>query len=211
MARLPSGPRLAAAALLLGIAGVLAAPVALSAPAPQAHGETSHAGSGDHAEEHHGTPWLAVFTNFAIFAGVLIYFFRSPARAFFSERKAGIAHSLAAAEKARADAEAKLTEARALLDEVGQQADEILARATEQAEAERAAVLAAARDEADRIGQQAEARIAELESSATRRLRTIAADLAVDLARGLVEEKIAPADRARLLERNLDSLRETAS
>ena len=199
------------AAGALGVA-LLALP-ALAAPDEPQHGAASgeaaaEAGHGEapHAAEAHGPSWAALLINFVIFVGVLAYFVGRPARTFFRDRSASIADSLAAAERAREQAQAKLAEAEARLPEIERQAKSILDGAARQAEAERQRLVAAATDDAQRILAQAEARVGELESAARRRLRVLAADLAVEAATDLVERHVKPEDRSRALDRNLKAL-----
>lgn len=193
--------------------GLLAAAPALGAQpdgTAEAHSGIVEHGAGhggeDGGEEHHGQPWAAIFFNFTVFVGILVFFLHRPIRAFFSERRASIEHALAAAEKARAEAQAKLAEAEKRLTEVEADAEKILADARRTAEAERQNILDNAGDEAERVLKQAEARVSDMEGAARRRLRVLAADLAVELARERVASEIKPEDRQRIFERNLAAL-----
>jgi F-type H+-transporting ATPase subunit b len=114
--------------------------------------------------------------------------------------------SLTAAERARAQAEAKLAEVEARLAQVEDDAKGILEDASRRAQAEHDRILGVAAADARRLLEQAEARVGELESSARRRLRGLAADLAIEAARELIGSSIQNEDRLRSLERNLKAL-----
>jgi F-type H+-transporting ATPase subunit b len=186
---------------------------ALAAPQGDAHGEAAHA-EASHAEGHeaegHGPPLLAKLFNTVLFFGLLGWFAGPWLVAWFRTRKGTIENELSAAQRAREEAEARLAEMDARLTEVEAEVQEILGTAGRQAEAERERILAAARVEAERVVAQAEVRVAELESQAARRLRESAADLAVGLARELVTKQLDDADRARLQDQYLESLKKVA-
>lgn len=168
----------------------------------EAHGAAAH-------DEHHGTNWPAVLVNFAIFAGGLYYVLNKPVRAFFRERRAAIATSFTAAQTARHESEARLAELEVRLSGLDGQIEEILAKARDQAAAERELVLEQARTDAARILSQAETQVSELEAQSVRRLKLAAADLAVEVAREIIEKQLEPADRSRFFDRTLKNLAKT--
>ena len=86
------------------------------------------------------------------------------------------------------------------------QVKDILARAQDQAETERQAILETARAGAQKLLTQAEAQVADLEAASVRRLKAMAADLAVDGARELIEKQLGADDRKRLFDRTLKGL-----
>ena len=173
----------------------------------EAHGAEAHGAAGEaHADPHYGP---TIF-NFVVFVAVLTLLLRKSITAFFRERKADISGSLAAAEAAQHDAQARLADTETRLAGIDTQIAEILARAREQAVAEHALILEQARGEAVRILSQAEAQVGDLESASVRRLKTIAADLAIELARELIEKQIQPKDREELFNRTLTRLQKAA-
>jgi F-type H+-transporting ATPase subunit b len=190
---------------------VLAGPSGADSHAADGHGADSHdeGGHDDHGGSH-GPPLLAKVVNSLIFFGLLGWFAGPWIAAYFRKRKAQIATDLGAAQAAREEAEAKLAEMEARLAEVDGEVDAILEKASAQAEAEKERILAAAKAEAGRILEQAETQVGELESQAGHRLRGQAADLAVELARGMVTKELADADRAKLFDDYLDGLEKAA-
>ena len=197
------------------LAALVAVPASFAGPqAADPHAVDAHAAGGEagHGEEGaaHGDPIVAKVVNTLIFFGVLGWFAGPWIAAQFRTRKAQIATDLGAAQKAREEAEAKLAQMEARLAEVDGEVDGILVKAGRQAEAEKERILTAAKLEAERILEQAETQVGELESQAGYRLRGQAADLAVELARGLVNKELADKDRARLFDDYLDGLDQAA-
>lgn len=164
-----------------------------------------------HAEAHYGPSLVAKVFNFIVFVGILAFLLGRPIAAFFRQRKANIANSLEAAEIAQLEAQAKLADTERRLAGIETQIDEILARAREQAAAEHALILEQAKADAARLLGQAEAQVGDLESAAVRRLRSVAANLAVELARELVEQQLQPKDREEIFNRTLSRLQKAAS
>ena len=58
---------------------------------------------------------------------------------------------------------------------------------------------------------QAEAQVGDMEAASVRRLKTVAADLAVDLAREILEKQIQPKDREEIFNRTLTRLQKATS
>jgi F-type H+-transporting ATPase subunit b len=176
------------------------------AHAGDAHAADAHAAG----EEHHGTNWPATIFNFVVFVGALWFILRKSVASFFRERKADITGSLVAAEAAQRDSQAKLAETEARLAGLEGQVADILAKAREQAAAEHALIIEQAKADATRILGQAEAQVGDLEAAAVRRLKAVAADLAVEIARELVEKQIQPKDREEIFNRTLTRLQKAA-
>ena len=171
------------------------------------HEGTAEHGSGEkHEEEGGGENYLPKIVNFIIFAAALVFFAGKPIAAFFGDRRKGIEESFAKAELAQADSARKVAEMEQRFASLEAQVKEILARATEQAEAERQAILESARGDAQKILAQTEAQVADLEAASVRRLKAMAADLAVEAAREIIETQLKPEDRTRLFDRTLKGL-----
>ena len=203
------GPALASAAQPQPAAPVVVAlleqgdaPAASAANASEAHAKE---------EAHPAQPWPAILVNFTLFVLILAYLLWKPTHAFFAQRKATIALSLAAAEASQADAAARLAEAEARLEGLGQQIKDILARASEQAVAEKDLILVAARTEATRLRAQAEAQVKDLEAESVRRLKATAAELSVEIAREIIEKQLKPEDRNRVFDRSLKGIQKSAT
>lgn len=208
--------------VVLGVVLALAAPAAMAQSHEPAHapghaaghapGHEEHDTAGEmvaaHAEEHHGQPWAAIIVNFIVFVALLAWFGGRSIKAALDARRDEIVSSLTAAERARAEAQAKLDEAEAALAELDGKVAAMVATATRNAQLERERILASAHEEAERILAQAEAQVADLGARAQRRLRETAADLSVELARDLITRDLKPEDRARVFDRYLKGLKE---
>lgn len=203
------------------VAALLAAGAVSAQHEPAGHGAAAHeAGTQDaspadhppdHPAGHHGPNYAAIVFNFVLFAGGLTYVLHKPVRSFFRGRRADIAAQFTAAEQAQRESAARLAELDARLSALDGQVQDILARAQEQAAAEREIVLQQARADATRILSQAEAQVSDLEADAVRRLKVVAADLAVEVARQIIEKQLKPEDRNRLFDRTLKGLQKAGA
>jgi F-type H+-transporting ATPase subunit b len=198
---------LAAAAIALLLV-VTPAPALAQHAQPAAAAE--HAAEGAHgAEAAHGTPLIdtiARLFNFAVLAGTLVYFLRSPLKSYLGDRGRQIRADLVKAAEMRTAAaaqaaaiEQKMAALPGELDALRRQgADEVAAeeaRIRQAAEAERARLLEQARREID-----AQLKLAE------RQLVARTADLAVAIASKRVKSTITADDQARLVDQYLGRL-----
>jgi F-type H+-transporting ATPase subunit b len=195
----------AAVALLL----VVTAAPALAQHAQPAAGAEQAAEGAHGAEAAHGTPLIdtiARLFNFAVLAGTLVYFLRSPLKSYLGDRGRQIRADLVKAAEMRTAAaaqaaaiEQKMAALPGELDALRRQgADEVAAeeaRIRQAAEAERARLLEQARREID-----AQLKLAE------RQLVARTADLAVAIASKRVKSTITADDQARLVDQYLGRL-----
>lgn len=153
----------------------------------------------EHGAESPLLPLIEGFVNFAIFAGVLVYFLRGPVREYFRERTDRLRNALAAGARARREAEelraalAKdVADLPALRERLRQ---DVLATA----ERERDNIVAAGVSTAERIRADAKL-LADHEVAAARQsLRREIIDEAVREALGIVRSAIRPDDQERLI------------
>jgi F-type H+-transporting ATPase subunit b len=129
-----------------------------------------------------GAYWLAVILNFAIVAGVIVWFSKKNLPAMFRSRTATIQKSLEEARAASADANRRLAEIESRLKHLGEEISQMNATAESSAAAEDARIKAAAEEDARRIVESAQQDIAAAARAARRELTAHAADLAVTLA-----------------------------
>jgi len=129
-----------------------------------------------------GAYWLAVILNFAIVAGVIVWFSKKNLGAIFRGRTATIQKSLEEARTASADANRRLAEIESRLKHLGEEISQMNATAESSAVAEDARIKAAAEEDARRIVESAQQDIAAAARVARRELTAHAADLAVTLA-----------------------------
>lgn len=142
--------------------------------------------------------WQAV--NLAIVLGVLVWFGRKPILEFFAQRRHQITHDLEAAATLLQEAEARNSEIQRRLVDLDSQIEDLKEVAKHRAEDESERIIAEAQRTAERIRTDAEATVEQELRRARRLLRAEAAELALELAGGLLREQIGDGDRDRLLD-----------
>jgi len=162
------------------------------------------------AEEggHGPSVWLLglQILNGVILVAILIRFTRQPLRNFMAQRRHEIQTSIQEAE-ARVDAaETELARWRGRLEDIEEEAAEILRATEEQAEAERRRSLERAEANAQRIADEAR-KVADQEIERARiELRNEAAELATRLAADLVQRNLTSEDHRHLVEDVIERL-----
>jgi len=126
--------------------------------------------------------WLCTVLNFAIFAGVVLYFSKKNLPGMFRNRTASIQKAMQEARQASEDANRRLGEIEARLSRLDAEIAGMRATAEKDAAAEEARIKAAAEEDARKIVESAEQEIAAAAKLARRELTNYAANLAVSLA-----------------------------
>lgn len=202
-------------ALLLGILMLLLPATAVLAadatkPADAAHAADDH-GDGHGAHLGHAganTDPAQVKGDLAIFSAVVFLllviilrkFAWGPIAAGLEKREGHIAHEIAGAEKANHEAKALLADYQKKLDAAQLEVRGILDEARRDAENAKQATVAEARAEAAAEGARVMRDIEAAKDAAMRELATVAADQALALAGKLLQQKLQPADHARLID-----------
>ena len=196
----PTSVRLVLATLVASTLMLSAA--ALEAQEPAAHGEAG-AAHGEAAHEESIWPFLGKIFNFAVLAGVLVYYLRTPTANYLASRKTQVRADLDTAEQMKITAAAQLVELDAKLKALPGEIDALKARgrAEIQAEEQRLRDLAAA--EKARLLDQATREIEQQVRVAHRDLVEHAATLAVSAAETRIKQQITDADQSRLVDRYL--------
>jgi F-type H+-transporting ATPase subunit b len=151
-----------------------------------------------HAAEE-GSLWYPGI-NFLLLIGTLIYFTRKPIQNYFGGRRAAIRKELDEAAALEKSARERYAQWQRRLADLERELGEIRAGATERAEAERASLLADARAAADRIRAAAANAVEHELRRARAGLREEASKLAIELASGILNEKVTAQDRDRLID-----------
>jgi F-type H+-transporting ATPase subunit b len=163
------------------------------------------------AEAAHGQTALqtvAKLANFAILAGVLVYFLRSPIGAYLASRATAIRSDLVAAAEMRATATAQLAEIERKLQSLPAELAALKAQGAQDVAAEQARIAQAAALERERLIDQTRREIEMRLRVARRELTEHAAQLAVQVAEERIKRVITPDDQLRLVERYTAQLRE---
>jgi F-type H+-transporting ATPase subunit b len=167
------------------------------------HHGLGHAGASPDPSEVKGD--LAVFSAivFLLLVVILRKFAWGPIAAGLEKREGHIAHEIAAAEKANADAKLMLGEYQKKLDAAQTEVGAILADARRNAERTHQELLTQARNEATAETARAKREIESAKDAAMRELAQVATDQALALAGKLLQQKLQPADHARLIDEAL--------
>lgn len=194
--------------LTLTALGVLACVAVVYASGDAATAEAAHEAAGEaaHGGGHHGIPWgnfIARVINFVLFLGIIWYFAGKKVMAFFTDRKTQIADELDDLSARQAEAEEKLKNVEQGIANLEQEKKAILDEAREQGEILKAAIIEKAEKDATTLKEQAK-RTAENESKAALdAIRAEMADMVVEAATKLVQEKLTDKDHDKLVDEYL--------
>jgi F-type H+-transporting ATPase subunit b len=156
-------------------------------------------------EEGHAEPmtffgdWLPRLVNFAIIAGVVVYFTRKPVRDFFKNRSVEIAKAIQESKEARERAVAALAEMERKIKDLEVEAGKMVAEAQSRGEKDRQALIAEAKKMAEDIQSQVKQGIEVEVQKAKTALAVEASVLSIDLAEGKIKEKISKQDQERIV------------
>ncbi len=153
--------------------------------------------------------WQAV--NILIVIGILVHFLKRPAPAFFASRAAEIKELLEKAVREKEDATARLKEVEKRMARLGDEVKTIEKASEEAAAADRKRMMAEAEAEKERIGKEAAEEVKRRVTEARRKLKVYAADLALEMARALLEKTLKPGDQKRLRSDFLRKMEEESS
>jgi F-type H+-transporting ATPase subunit b len=195
---------------LLSIAAVVAA-LALAGSgaafaADDAHGE--HGGVGHVPDmnwvgenpEGDGPPAILMFVNFAVFAGLIIYFGGPAIRRHLESRHTLIKDALDEASKIRAEAQAKLEEYSERIAGVDREVDELIKQVKADAEAEKQRMIEEGRQQAERMKRDAEDRIAAEFARARHEIEREVVTAAVAAAETILRDKATADDKRALVD-----------
>ena len=191
--------------LTLALGGVVSPTIATSvhaAPAMMQESAGSHeSGTGqDEAQGGWGST-IAKAANFAVLAGLLAYFLKTPIAVHLLGRSETIRRDLTDAAALRATAEQQLKDVRARLAELPGEVERLRRRGEEELADERARLVEATAREKQQVIDRTRREIDLQFRVARRQLLERGAELSISLARTRIERDITPDDQARLIER----------
>lgn len=155
------------------------------------------------AGEYDGFPWKYWFTgmfNFAIFAGIIVYFGAPIAKKMFHERRETFLKDMNAAKAAREEAEARLSELNEKLELLEKERQALLDEYHAQGEREKQRLVETAKKQVEKMRSDAEATIEQEVKKAVAMLEKQAVDLAVDMAREKAVKKLDASAHDRLFD-----------
>lgn len=161
-------------------------------------------------EEHPESIWitLARVANFAILAGFLFYFLKSPLMGYLAGRSTQIRHDLVTAARMREAASAQLAEIEQKMRSLPAELEALKRQGADDVRAEQARITQAAAAERERLLEQMRREIDMRLRVARRALTDHAARLAVDVAEQRIRRTITPDDQLRLIDRYAAQLKE---
>ena len=196
--------RLSLFALLL-----LTTPVTIGAAAEPLVPQEAGAGH-DTGEAEHDAGWgptIAKTINFAVLAGILVYFLKTPLTGYLTGRSETIRKALVDAASLRTSSEAQLAEVRDRLTRLPAEIDGLQRRGQEELAQERVRLAETTARERDRVLERTRREIDTQFRAARRELLEHVADLSMTLAKTRIEREITPEDQSRLIERYASEVR----
>lgn len=146
--------------------------------------------------------------NFAITVGILAYFVTKPIRKGLAGRSEGVADSLAAAEKIKAEAEAKFAEYDQKLTKASAEIESIYEDIRREGELEKARILENAKEMAAKITKDAEKTAGNEVNKARIELRREATRIAIEIASDLLKKNFTKDDQSRLVDEYMQKVGE---
>jgi F-type H+-transporting ATPase subunit b len=153
-----------------------------------------------HAAEEGGSGLLYPMINFGLLLALIVWKARKPIQTFFSDRRTAIRKDLDEAAALERRAREGYAQWQRRLVDLDRELAEIRATAQQRAESERASLLADARAAAERIRADAATAVDHELRRARAGLREEASQLAIELAAGILREKVTAQDRERLID-----------
>lgn len=181
---------------------LLVAACVLSAPVRAAAQERTHEQGGRGAID-----IIARIVNFAILAGTLTYFLRSPLRRYLAGRDTQIRSDLVNAAETKREAAAEIEAIDQKMRALPAELEALRAEGAKDIAAEEARINAAAATERARLLEQARREIDLQAQVAERELVAHAADLAVGVASERIKRNITDDDQKRLVDRYVQQLK----
>jgi F-type H+-transporting ATPase subunit b len=142
--------------------------------------------------------WRTV--NFVIFAGILYKLAAKPIKQFFAGRNADIGTEIQDLETARMKLQKALKEAKAQLDAVAAEREQLIQQYIAEGEAEKAKIIAKAEQTAQRLKDMAIMTIEGETKKAAADLKKEIIETAVKLSEQIIKERIVPEDQQRLVD-----------
>lgn len=168
--------------------------VAMAGVAMASSGEGHHVDNGVLLKD-----FLYRCLNFAVTFGLLAYFVTKPIRKGLAGRKEGIEKALKEAKDAKEKAEARYAEYDAKLTKASSEIDDIYEAIKREGELERDKILAEAKAMGEKIKQEAEKAASREIAKARAELRQEATQMAIEIARELLNKKVTGEDQKRLV------------
>jgi F-type H+-transporting ATPase subunit b len=192
-------------------------PAIASEESPQSETESSaHEGGGqpslnlfDFSSEarEKAAPLAAVLINFAILVCLVYFIMRKPLANLFKNRKAEIVKAMEEAESAKAAAETAIREARAKMESVDKEMEDIRATIIAIGEKEALRIAASAQAQAERLAADTEILVSQEIARIAENVRKEAVERIVAEATKIIRDKINDSDRDALSRKYLEEIK----
>ena len=150
--------------------------------------------------------WLPRLVNFAVIAGVVVYFMRKPAQDFFKNRSVEIAKALQESKEARERAVAALVDMERKIKDLEAETARMVAEAQARSEKDKHALI----EEGRKVAQDVQAQVKQgIDIELQKAKTTLAAEaslLSLDLAEGMIKEKIGGKDHERIVKEYISNV-----
>jgi len=160
-------------------------------------------GGGGALESDPGTNFIFRVINFIIFAAIIWFAAGKKIAAGLKSRRYHIESELEDLKRQKTTAEAELREVSSRIASLDNERRQILEEYRQQGEALKAAILEKARKQADQIKAQAELTAANEGRRAAAEVREKMADLIIETAKAIVEEKLGKEQHEKLIEKSI--------
>lgn len=173
--------------------------------------DQEHVAGAEHAEHSIGEMIIGLgwpIANFAIFIGVLYYFFNKPLKDYLANRHSTIRKDLVEAAELKATANAQLQQIDQKLQALPGEITALRARGADEIKAEEQRIAAAAAADRERMLEQTRKEIDLQVRLAKKEILEHAADLSVQLATDRIKKEVTPADQDRMVDRYLSQVKE---
>ena len=159
----------------------------------------------DHGGEHHWNWENLIYRciNFAIFIGVLAFFVRKKAVAFFKGRTQSIASEISTLEARKAQAQQDLADVEKRIANLETERLAILADYKAQGESQKAAIIAQAEKTAAQTAEHAKIAVRNEIDQAVEAIRAELAEKVVEATEKLLAKKLTPTEHSRLVDKYL--------
>jgi F-type H+-transporting ATPase subunit b len=171
--------------------------------------EAEHGGHAAPAEAPLVPQTIWAIVSFLIVLAVLLKYLIPPIIQAMDKRAADIRDALAAAEKAKADAEELIKRHHADLETARKDAAAIIEEGKADANKVRESIVAEARRDAQELAARAKRDIERAKDDALVVLKKASVEMAVDIAAGLIQKSLNPAEHQQLIEERIRRLQGT--
>ncbi len=182
----------------------------MNAVAAHMIGLIAAAGGGDHGE--HGLNWFEIgsmVTNFILFFGFIYLKVKGPAKDALKARRTDMAAELEKAQSKQREAEARLAEYKAKLENLESEVERVVQSYEAQARTDADRMKADADKAIERMARESEVTIEQEIRKAEAVIRASAVQATLEAAESLIKDRITDADQRRLVDQYVSNLEKT--